>query len=194
MDRRSALRALAGAAAVPLLTPDLHALARSVHAAAQHRAKQVLDPHQDATVTAISDLIIPATDTPGAKAAKVCDFVDVLLTDWYEPKDRDKILAGIADVDARSHIAFAKDFVDGTPDQQTAVLTQLDLEATRWHDLPEATRGPAPFYRTIKWLTLYGYYTSEIGAEQEDHFEIIPGAYRACIPVHGPAAPTPGGM
>lgn len=193
MDRRTALRALAGAAAVPLITPDLHALGRSVHAAAVGRAKQVLDPHQDATVTAISDLIIPATDTPGAKAAKVCDFVDVLLTDWYQPAERDALLAGIGEVDTRAHAAFGKDFVDGTPEQQTALLTQLDLESVSWHDTPKAARGPEPFYHKIKWLTLYGYYTSEIGAEQEDHFQIIPGAYRGCIPVHGPAAAAPGG-
>jgi hypothetical protein len=45
---------------------------------------RTLNPHQNATVTAISEIIIPQTDTPGAKAARVNEFIDLILTEWYD--------------------------------------------------------------------------------------------------------------
>jgi len=192
MDRRGVLRLLGSSAAAAAIPGELAALGRSVHGALG-RATDVhtLDPHQNATVVALTDLILPATDTPGAKAARVNEFIDVLLTDWYDPADRDRFLAGLADVDARARAAFGKTFVEGSAEQQAAVVQGLDDEATRWKASPEAGRGSTPFSRELKWLTLFGYYTSEIGAVQEQHFEIIPNRYAPCEPLHG-SSPTPG--
>jgi glucoside 3-dehydrogenase (cytochrome c) hitch-hiker subunit len=189
MDRRAALRLL-GAATTGAAATDLGALGRAVHRrVGRGAAPQVLGPHQNATVVALSDLILPATDTPGAKAALVNEFIDLLLAEWYGPAERDGILAGLAAVDTRARAAFGKDFVDGTPAEQAALLTALDEEATRWNAAPPAGRGPQPFYRELKWLTLFGYYTSEVGAGQEQHYAIIPGRYVPCAPADTTGAP-----
>lgn len=195
MDRRAALRLLGASAAVAAVPEDLAALGRSLHRTLGPATDlKTLNQHQNATVVALTDIILPATDTPGAKAARVNEFIDVLLTDWFDPPDRDRFLAGLADVDARAHAAFGKDFVDGTPEQQTAIVQSLDDEATRWKasppSTPEGGRGPDPFSRELKWLTLFGYYTSEIGALQEQHYEIIPNRYGPCEPVHGSSRPS----
>lgn len=190
MDRRAALRLLGASAAVAAVPEDLAALGRSLHRALGPAGDlRTLNPHQNATLVVLTDIILPATDTPGAKAARVNEFIDVLLTDWYDPPDRDRLLAGLADVDARAHAAFGKDFVDGTPEQQAGIVQALDDDATRWKASPEVGRGPDPFSRELKWLTLFGYYTSEIGAVQEQHFEIIPNRYGPCEPVHGSSRP-----
>ena len=188
MDRRAALRLLAASAAAGAIPRDLTALGRAVHGRLG-RARRVLDPHQDATVVALTDVILPATDTPGAKAARVNEFIDLLLAEWYDASDRDEFVSGIAAVDTRARAAFGKDFVDGTPAAQAGLLTALDDEAARWNASPSATRGPQPFYRRLKWLTLFGYYTSEIGAQQEQHFQIIPQHYVPCAPADSAAAP-----
>jgi glucoside 3-dehydrogenase (cytochrome c) hitch-hiker subunit len=189
MDRRAALRLL-GAATVGATATDLEALGRALHGRLGRGAPlRVLDLHQNATVVALSDLILPATDTPGAKAALVNEFVDLLLAEWYSPEERDRLLAGLADVDARARAAFGKDFLDGTGSEQAALLTALDDEAARWSADPEATRGPQPFYRQFKWLTLFGYYTSEIGAEREQHYAIVPGHYAPCAPADTTVGP-----
>lgn len=190
MDRRAALRLLGTSVAVAAVPEELSALGRSLHDTLGPAADlKTLDPHQDATVIALTDIILPATDTPGAKAARVDEFIDVLLTDWYDPVDRDRFLAGLADVDARAQATYGKAFIDGTPEQQGRVVQALDDEATRWKASPEAGRGPSPFSRELKWLTLFGYYTSEIGAVQEQHFEIIPNRYGPCEPVHDSSRP-----
>jgi glucoside 3-dehydrogenase (cytochrome c) hitch-hiker subunit len=189
MDRRAALRLL-GATAAAATASDLEEFARALHRRLGRGAPlRVLDPHQNATVVALSDAILPATDTPGAKAALVNEFIDLLLAEWYGPEERDRLLAGLADVDTRARAAFGKDFLDGTPDEQSALLVVLDDETARWNARPEATRGPQPFYRQLKWLTLFGYYTSEIGAVQEQHYSIIPGHYAPCAPADTTGGP-----
>lgn len=182
MDRRSALGLLAATAAVASTPDQLLTAGRSLHRRIVSGPRRVLNAQQDASLLVLTDLILPATDTPGAKAAGVNAFIDLLLADWVDPEDRDRFLKGLADVDTRARAAFGKDFIQGTTDQQTALLVALDDEAARWKASPEATRGPEPFYRTLKWATLFGYFTSETGALQEEHYAIIPGRYVPCAP------------
>ena len=74
MQRREILKLLAGTAAFPLLSNDALAFFQSVHEQIPATADlKTLNPHQDATVTAIAELIIPETDTPGAKAVRAPD-------------------------------------------------------------------------------------------------------------------------
>jgi len=186
VDRRAALRLLAASAAAGAIPGDLTALGRALHARLD-RGLRVLDPHQDATIVALADVILPATDTPGAKAARVNEFIDLLLAEWSEAEERDRFLAGLAAVDTRAREMFGKDFVDGTPGDQTGLLTVLDNEAAQWNAKPRGTRGPEPFYRRMKWLTLFGYYTSQVGAEQEAHYTIIPGRFVPCAPADSSA-------
>jgi glucoside 3-dehydrogenase (cytochrome c) hitch-hiker subunit len=192
MDRRDLLQLLGGAAAAPLvagLIPErLHATGRAIHARSP-RPLQVLDPHQSETVATIAEIIIPETDTPGARAAKVNEFVDVLLAEWYDEKDKDRFLAGLADVDTRCKDAFGTDFLGASEAQRTAIVAGLDAEVTA---LREANAKPGEhFFGRMKWLTLYGYYTSDVGMTQELHWQVIPGTYDGCAPRRQPA---PGGF
>src|ERR1022692_1363456 len=120
MKRRDALKLLAATAALPLLSHDAFCLFRAVHQELPKTAAlQTLNPHQNATVTIMSELIIPQTDTPGAKAARVNEFLDLILADWYDDDERSAFLAGLAGVDTRSQSLFGKDFVSASSDQQT---------------------------------------------------------------------------
>ena len=182
MKRRSLVVAAAGAmAALPLLPPDVQAFTRAVRAR-MSSGLRTLDPHQHTTVATVADLIIPATDTPPASAGNVAEFVDVVLSDWYADDDKAAFLAGLTDLDARSRAAFGKDFVEGSPAQQTALLHELDDDTSRWNGSPSKTRGPEPFFHRMKWLTVYGYYSSEAGLVKDQRFQMIPGKYVPCAP------------
>jgi len=179
MDRREALRVLGAASAVPLVSRDLCALGREAHAHWRDQPGfRVLDADQHALVVTLTDLIIPETDTPGANGARVDQFIDVMLADWYDADDRQRFLDGLADVDARSTAATGKAFVEATPAQQTTLLTALDDELAGLRGARQNTSKN--FYRMLKWLTFVGYYTSQIGFEQELHQRIIPGSYDPC--------------
>ena len=187
MKRRALVVAAAGAvAALPLLPPDLEAFTRAVRAR-MGAGLRTLDPHQQATVSALADLIIPATETPPASAGHVSEFIDVVLSDWYADEDTAAFLAGLKDLDASARSAFGKDFVDGAPAQQTALLQGLDDETSRWNASPRKTRGPEPFFHRMKWLTVYGYYSSEAGLVKDQRFVMIPGQYVPCAPADSTA-------
>jgi hypothetical protein len=83
-------------------------------------ASRTLNPHQDATVKAIKKLILPKADAPGATNAGVSEFIDLMLTEWYDEQDRTRFLNGLADVDLRlrTKALFGKTFVEASPDQQ----------------------------------------------------------------------------
>ena len=182
MHRRELMRALASALAVPLLAglpvEHLEAVGRTTHRRARERGLRVLDPQQGELVATLAEIIIPETDTPGARAARVHEFIDLLLAEWCSAEQRAQFLAGLADVDTKSRDLFGTTFLAATGAQRTALLTGLDAEVTalqRSHDKPEQH-----FFYQLKALTLYGYYTSEIGAA-ETHYQTIPGSYDGCV-------------
>ena len=181
MNRRELLHVLGASACLPALpgrsVEGLGIAGRRVHAAARGRALQVLDPHQSETVATIAELIIPATDTPGARAAQVHRFIDLLLAEWASDDERAQFLKGLADVDARARTAFGGDFLSATDAQRGTILTQLDAEAQTQRG---GERGPPPFFHLMKWVTVYGYCTSEVGATAELHYAVIPGSYDGC--------------
>jgi hypothetical protein len=72
---------------------------------------RTLNPQQNAMVTTISEIIIPQTDTPGAKAARVNEFIDLILTEWYDDEEKSIFLTGLAEVDTRTRDLFGKDFL-----------------------------------------------------------------------------------
>jgi hypothetical protein len=192
MQRRTAIRLLLGTAALPLLPRDVFALLRQVHDALPTApALKTLNPHQDATVTTIAELIVPQTETPGAKAVRVNEFIDLILSEWFDDEDRRKFLAGLADVDAQSHDLYGKDFVDCTTLQQKQLLTALDEQLTemRQAEIHAPRRRPRvmatdnSFFRAMKGLTLVGYFTSEEGAKQALHYEVIPSQHTQCVPL-----------
>src|SRR6202162_3503045 len=123
MQRRDALRLLAAAATLPLLSRDAFTLFQEVHQQLpQTAALKAFNPHQNATVVTISELIIPQTDTPGAKAARVNEFIDLILTEWYDEEEKSIFLTGLTEVDARSQDLFGKDFVDCAEKPQAEIL------------------------------------------------------------------------
>jgi len=195
MQRREALRLLAGAATLPLLSRDAFSLFQEAHQQLpQTAALKALDPHQNATVVTISELIIPQTDTPGAKTARVNEFIDLIVAEWYDEQEKSAFLSGLADVDQRSQSTFGKDFVGCSEKQQIQILNDLD-EESRVKSEPPVRRRPRntpveekQFFSMIKQLTLIGYYTSEIGFVQELHEEIIPARHAGCAPLSAEAS------
>ncbi|MFI5279782.1 MAG: gluconate 2-dehydrogenase subunit 3 family protein [Gemmatimonadales bacterium] len=190
MDRRDVIR-LAGVGLPGLagLDPErIFAIARAVHRRASASRSAAFDEHQRATVDAIAELIMPATDTPGAHAAGVAAFIEVIVAEWYHDDERSVFMSDLAEVDTRSARENGKTFLEMTPPQQTALLTALESESRA------APRGaPQSFFGRIKDLTLSGYYTSEIGVRQELGEVFMPGRYDGAAPVRTSRAAAPGG-
>jgi hypothetical protein len=191
MQRRDALKLLAAGAVVPALAPELFAFFQEAHPASGY-ALRTLNPHQNATVVLMSEIIIPETDTPGAKGARVNEFIDVVLTEWATEEDRNHFLEGLAGVDKQSNELYGKDFVEASPVQQLTLMRAMDeavgmgpgRTARHGNTVPERdTQLRGSFFTVFKGVTLHGYYTSEVGFSRELGLQIIPGAQHGCVPV-----------
>src|SRR5580692_3008782 len=191
MQRRDALKFLAAGAMTPSLAPQLFAFFQEAHPESGY-ALRTLNPHQNATVVLMSEMIIPETDTPGAKGARVNEFIDVILTEWATDEDRNHFLEGLAVVDRQSNELYGKDFVDASTVQQLtqmramdeAVGMGVDRSARHGNTVPERDKQlKGNFFTVFKGITLHGYYTSEVGFSRELGLQIIPGAQHGCVPV-----------
>ena len=192
MQRREALRLLMAGGVLPALPTNLFAFFQGAHPASGYTLR-TLNPHQNDTVVAMIDQIIPATDTLGAKGARVNEFIDVILTEWADAEERKNFLDGLAGVDKQTNDLFGKNFVDASPAQQVTLLRSMDesvaTQRTRrmrhGNTIPEERdkqlRGE--FFIVFKGITVHGYYTSEIGFSQELNLQIIPGAHHGCVPL-----------
>ena len=125
---------------------------------------KVFNPHQNQTVLVLCELIIPQTTTPGARAARVNEFIDIFLSSVNASK-RQEFLEGLQWIDMRSQQLFQNLFVKATAQQQTELLTRLSVPNST-----ETTSGQN-FFKLIKGLTVFGYYTSKVGIEEELKFE-----------------------
>jgi hypothetical protein len=119
---------------------------------------------QNETVTVIAELIIPETDTPGARAAKVNEHMDLVLSE-ESAEVRDRFARGLDWMDGKSRRTYGADFRQITPAQQTAILTGLTTAAARSDEVEDQVGRS--FFEDIKRRTTFAYYTSQIGIHQE---------------------------
>jgi Gluconate 2-dehydrogenase subunit 3 len=125
---------------------------------------------QEAFLAEVADIIIPTTDTPGAKAAGAEKFIVRVMRDCYKKEDQDKFYAGLAKLDADSKAKFGKGFVELDTAQKNEMVKL-------------ATVNDKPFFLRIKELTVTGYFTSEIGATKALAYLPIPGKFQGCVPL-----------
>src|SRR5579863_7700449 len=126
MQRRDLLRLLATGTILQLAPTNLFAVLKEARSLVQeHTSPHTLDAYQYDTVKAMAEMIIPKTDTPGATEVGTADFIDLVLTEWYEGPERKRFVDGLGEVDSRARRSFGKAFVDCAPDQQADILTAL---------------------------------------------------------------------
>lgn len=171
MNRRQFLQCAAIISANASLVPASWSLTgeQQTYLASQasyiNQAGKFFTEQQRATVAAITDLIIPATQTPGALQAGVPRFIELMLQDWFNEKERAIFMAGLIRLLPPGDIAF----VELTNAEQLQQLQQLEEQAqnSTWYEVGNVLRvwdESAPFICQIKELTVLGFFLSEVGA------------------------------
>ena len=145
----------------------------------------------------IADTILPATSTPGAKAAKTGPFMALMVTDVYSDRDQQIFRDGLRALEDACRAMHGTGFMQATPAQRLSLLQVLDREQktameerinparTRYPAAPPAADAPAHYFRMMKELALLGYFTSEIGYTQAMRYRETPGRYDPDVP-HAP--------
>lgn len=147
-----------------------------------------LNESQRKIIAAMSEVVMPRTDTPGAIDAGVPGFVELMAADWFNDEERAIFLAGLADIETRIPIEYGASFdqLDGA--QQLAVMEALEDEASdsSWYDFANVQRdfiSDAPFICQLKELTIWGFFTSEIGGSQVLRYSAMPMYFDGDVPL-----------
>lgn len=137
----------------------------------------------------LAETILPRTDTPGAKDAGVGEFMALFVSDCYTPSEREVFYFGLAQLEARSRAAYERDFIALSGEQRLELVTELDREAMAHAQEQADSEEALPHYFTMmKQLTLFGFFTSEVGATEVLRYEAVPGRYEGCAPYNGEPA------
>ncbi len=117
---------------------------------------------QSQLIAEISEIIIPKTDTPGAKDVGVPDFIEMMLKDCYKEPEQLSFMEGLVSMEKVKFLSL-------NSDEKNGVLKFLEQETKK------ITGKATPFWRLIKELTLLGYFTSEAGLKASFEYVQIPG-------------------
>ncbi len=154
----------------------------------------------------VAETIIPATTTPGAKAAQVGEFMKVMVTDCYTEKQQAAFIKGIGELDEACNKMYSKSFMESSAEQRHDLLISLEKEAKEfnqkrnetdnplraehekknstlaWKDQTEFEGSPSHYYTMMKQLTLMGFFTSKTGMTETLRHNPVPGKYDGSFP------------
>jgi Gluconate 2-dehydrogenase subunit 3 len=129
----------------------------------------------------VGDTIIPATNTPGAKDTQIGEFMHVIVRDCYDEPNQQIFLDGMKKLNEASKQKNGKSFMESSPAERKSLLIGLDKEQKEY-TAKKKPSDPAHYFRMMKELTIWGYFTSQPGATKDLRYVAVPGKYEGCIP------------
>lgn len=138
-----------------------------------------LDETQFQTLEAAVDRIIPETETPGALAAKVPRYIDKVLNNVFEAEDAARFKAGLVEMEGYAKDVFNISFADLPKGEMDTYLGSLQKATLGSEEDPKAPG----FFRMLQNITLFGFFTSEIGVTKVLEYLPVPGEYKGCVPL-----------
>jgi Gluconate 2-dehydrogenase subunit 3 len=191
MNRREYIKNTAAALGLTLTGISMSEMLVSCQAQAQLDWKPAFfTNNQAALIAEIAETILPKTKTPGAKEMAVPQFIDKMVKETMDEASQKKLVVGLATFEEEVKAKYNIDFLSLKPDQRQEFLEKLDKEKPRsglsmWgialeKDVPDAT-----FFKIIKGLTLFGFFTSEEIGRNVLVYDPVPGEYIGCMPLKG---------
>jgi hypothetical protein len=158
IPRREALQRLALLVGTTLSLPVQAALRGET----SNDVPLVFSAGQQKLIADLAEILLPATDTPGAKAAGVDQFIGYVIGHCTAPTQQETFQKGLQQTDTLSQAAFGKSFTELDNPQRIEIVNQL-------------TQREKPFFMNLRELTIVGYFTSEIGATKALEYLPVPG-------------------
>ena len=180
LNRRALLKAIGVTAGVAISSSCQRALESGADLSAPP-LNGSLSEDQLEVVSTLAEIIIPETDTPGAIAAGVPEFIHQIVIDWYTPAEQQIFLDGLGELDTVATAHWSAPFGELDAEQQSRVLAELEPpsegDGQGLTTMPAGASGDLPFYLKLKELTVLGYYTSQAAAGTELDYQPVPGHY-----------------
>jgi hypothetical protein len=188
MNRRDALRKTALLAGSAVAAPSMLSLLQAC--AKQDRltwTPQFLGEDQARFITAFVDFLLPKTETPGGLDVKADIFIDSIYAKTYDEAGQKNVVAEIDKFNADCKATYGKVFAEISPEDKAACFQAHEAKSPKF---PKNVWGtavgpnePVGFYRGLKSMTLWAYFTSEEIGKNVLSYDPIPGEFKGCIPV-----------
>jgi len=179
MKRRDALSALSAIAAGSVLVPGALLSGCQAEETVTYR---FFTADEIDLLERLAGVILPATEgSPGADAVGIGAFMDVYVADCFETEEQTTLREGLARFGQRCREEQGKAFDRLSAQEQQAFLVTLDKEADAFQQQLQPGQ-PSHYFSMVKYLTVFGYFTSEPGARQALRYVPIPGRYEGVIP------------
>ncbi|GJM30440.1 MAG: hypothetical protein DHS20C17_30750 [Cyclobacteriaceae bacterium] len=188
MERRKALKQTAIAAGSVALTPALFSLLQSCQQQTRLEWEPQFLNHQQASfISSMVDTILPKTDTPGGLEVKVDIFIDKVFAEIYDQEQQTAVVREIEQFDQKCREQFGDSFAKLNDKERTEVLKNAESTAGKFNGkvwgTAVGTQQPVGFYRNLKSMILWGYFTSAEIGKNVLNYDPVPGAYLGCIPL-----------
>jgi gluconate 2-dehydrogenase gamma chain len=182
IDRREALRKTALLMGAAVSASAMAGILNGCKSAPDLNYKPVFfNEEQARLVSELSGIILPKTDTPGAKEVGVPNFIDKMLKECYKKEDQERFLTGLTAFEEDAKKTYGDSFIYCKPEDQLALAKKTNEAAVK--EKKENPTAKRPFFLMAKELTMLGYFTSEPGATKVLQYEAVPGSYKGCIPL-----------
>ena len=178
MNRREALARLFAITGTVAIGAEL--FLTGCHTSNAKKRTEPVTAADQAKLDEIAETIIPTTDTPGAKAARVGAFMISTSAACYDDPAYASFRAGIDEIDKDSRKHHGKTFMESSVAERTALLNELDKEQRK--QAREKSSDAPHYFRLMKELTLMGYFTSEIGCTKALRYVESPGSFDGNLP------------
>lgn len=120
-------------------------------------------------INEIGEIIIPITDTPGAKAAGVGEFIAVVVQDCFSEKEKKEFKATLEDINSVCNESFGYGFLKCKANERLTLVSKME----------EGHGG----YKKLKNLIVSAYLSSETGMTKYFDYHPVPGKYDGCTAV-----------
>lgn len=147
------------------------------------------DEPQRKTIAAMAETILPRTDTPGAIDAGVPRYIELMVADWYNDKERSIFDAGLAAMQENVRAQHGAPFEDLPATTQIEILEAMEDAASDSNyyglntDIFAGESAEYPFICQVKELTTWGFFTSEIGCTEVLRHNPMPMRFDGAYPL-----------
>ncbi len=188
MDRRKALQRTGLLAGATVLMPSILSLFQSCKKENRLDWQPAFLKEEEAkTISALVDMILPRTETPGALDVKADMFIDKVFAETYDIAGQENIRAEIAAFNADCKNKFGAIFIDLSEADRTKVLQEAEATTGKFNPGVWGTfvgeQKPIGFYRSMKSMAIWAYFTSEEMGKKVLSYDPIPGNYEPCKPL-----------
>jgi len=183
IDRREALRKTALLMGAAVSATAIAGIMNGCKATPDLNYKPVFfNEDQARIISELAEIILPKSDTPGAKEVGVPNFIDTIVNENYEKEDQERFIAGLTAFEEDAKKTYGDGFIYCKPEDQIALVKKSLGAAIQ--EKKENTATKKSFILMAKELTMLGYFTSEPGATKVLQYEAVPTKYNGCIPLN----------